>query len=275
MATTVHGVPYPLASDNNDAAGDMQAIAEFLDERMFTPGDIKTSIRTTAQTGWAKVDGTTLSGAQSTYPALWAVAPTSWKSGSNLVLPQWCGGANGTVLRGAATDMTLGATISANTLQLAVANLPDHSHTVNISHTHTGASTQGESGHSHTINHGHNASTTGYEDVRHSHPPDLRTHFIVQTISGGYAANTAVMTGAAQPYGATNSAWTGPSTDHRHGFTVPSYTGSSGPSSGHSHQLNDIALGTTNKSTTQSGMTATAVDTKSRSGGVNFFIRLS
>ena len=46
-------------------------------------------------TGWIAM-GTTVSNAQSLYPELWAVAPTEWRSGSDLVLPN----PDGRLLRG-------------------------------------------------------------------------------------------------------------------------------------------------------------------------------
>jgi hypothetical protein len=49
-------------------------------------GTVRTTVRTTADDGWLLFNQTVLN-AQSIYPALWAVVPTGYKSGSSLVLP--------------------------------------------------------------------------------------------------------------------------------------------------------------------------------------------
>jgi hypothetical protein len=42
---------------------------------------------TTAPNGWVLIAGQTLINAEAEYPRLWAVSPSAWKSGSDLVLP--------------------------------------------------------------------------------------------------------------------------------------------------------------------------------------------
>ena len=54
-------------------------------------GDIQLTIRSTAPHGWAMCDGQTLTNAQTNYPELWSNANPSWRSGSNLILPDMRG----------------------------------------------------------------------------------------------------------------------------------------------------------------------------------------
>jgi microcystin-dependent protein len=157
-ATTENAIPYPLTSENNATVAAIQALAEFIDSRVYSAGDIKTSIRVTAEAGWALLNGQTLTGAQSSYPKLWAVAPTAWKSGSNLVLPNWN---DGYVMRGSAETggSALGASTGANTKTLSTAELASHTHGLSHSHTLTGSS-NGAGAHGHAINHDHAAATS-------------------------------------------------------------------------------------------------------------------
>ena len=112
--------------------------------KLLPAGTIAATIKSSADTGWLLLDGSTVTGAQSTYPALWAVAPTAWKSGSNLVLPSMAN----KMLFGQSTT-ALGASGGANSKTIAQANLPTHQHTINHGHAHTIAADQ--SGHTHTI----------------------------------------------------------------------------------------------------------------------------
>jgi hypothetical protein len=41
--------------------------------------------------GWLFLDGSTIVGGEFLFPALWAVAPVGWKSGSDIVLPTQAG----------------------------------------------------------------------------------------------------------------------------------------------------------------------------------------
>lgn len=236
-ATTTKGIPYPQSTDNNNVPADMQALAEYIDSRIHSAGDIKVSIRTTAETGWAKIDGSTITDAQSLYPDLWAVAPAAWKSGSNIVLPQWCGGSEGAVLRGAATDMTLGATTGANTLTLTTAQLPSHSH---------GAGTlSAVSGGAHT----HTVSGTAASNGAHTH-----TYENVDALGSGAAAGVA-------------------------GGTKGNDTEVTSSNGAHTHTVTGTAASGGSHTHTISGSTATegsgnAIDMKSKSAGVNFFIKL-
>lgn len=115
--------------------------------KLLPAGTIAATIKSSADVGWALM-GTTITNAQTDTPALWAVAPTSWRSGSNLVLPSMAN----KYLSGKGTSETLGAEGGSNTKTLAAANLPKHTHTLSA-HTHT------MNDHQHTINHNHGAET--------------------------------------------------------------------------------------------------------------------
>jgi hypothetical protein len=54
-------------------------------------GAIMETLWTTDPLGFLRLDGRTIVNGQTLYPALWAVAPGGWKSGSSLVLPTQAG----------------------------------------------------------------------------------------------------------------------------------------------------------------------------------------
>lgn len=250
-ATTTKGIPYPQSTDNNNVPADMQALAEYIDSRIHSAGDIKVSIRTTAETGWAKIDGSTITDAQSLYPDLWAVAPAAWKSGSNIVLPQWCGGSEGAVLRGAATDMTLGATTGANTLTLTTAQLPSHSHGAGTLSAVSGGA------HTHTINHDH-PSSQAYVVAENN-----ASTYLAKDVSG---YGTLIVgddgIGFDVPYANITSAST---SKYEVNVNLPNFTGTSGSSGSHTHTISG---------STDTEGSGNAIDMKSKSAGVNFFIKL-
>lgn len=97
----------------------------------FCPcGTIIEGVWTSAPSGFAFLNGQTLVNAQTDYPLAWAVFPTAWRSGSNLVLPNI---ADRTTL---ATNSTPGGLAGSNTHTIARANLPPHQH--DMSHQHSG-----------------------------------------------------------------------------------------------------------------------------------------
>lgn len=104
--------------------------ASFDDLAALVPaGTVRQTVNTAADTGWLLFNQTVV-GAQTLYPALWAVAPAAWKSGANLVLPNLAD----TVISGAGATAS-GATAGANTKTIASGNLPTHTHTGGA-HTH-------------------------------------------------------------------------------------------------------------------------------------------
>lgn len=58
---------------------------------LLPAGAIVETLWTTDPFGFLLLDGRTIVNGQTLYPALWAVAPVGWKSGSDLVLPTQVG----------------------------------------------------------------------------------------------------------------------------------------------------------------------------------------
>lgn len=92
-------------------------------------------VGTTAPTGWAVMDGSTITGGQTLYPSLWAVLPAVFKSGANIVLPDTRGRVS--VGRDSADAQfdNVGDTGGAKTVTLTTAQMPVHTHLQN-SHNH-------------------------------------------------------------------------------------------------------------------------------------------
>lgn len=65
-----------VAHDHNAAAS-----------ALLPAGAIVETLWTTDPLGFLLLDGRTIVGGEFLFPALWAVAPVGWKSGSDLVLP--------------------------------------------------------------------------------------------------------------------------------------------------------------------------------------------
>jgi microcystin-dependent protein len=85
-------------------------------------------VGTTAPTGWAVMDGSTITGGQTLYPSLWAVLPSVFKSGGNIVLPDTRGRvAVGRNPSDADFD-NVGDTGGAKTVTLSTAEMPSHGH---------------------------------------------------------------------------------------------------------------------------------------------------
>jgi hypothetical protein len=98
--------------------------ASFDDLQANTPaGTVRQTVNTAADPGWLLFNQTVV-GAQTLYPALWAVAPAAWKSGADLVLP-----AVADKVIAAAGATANGDSGGANTKVIASGNLPLHTHT--------------------------------------------------------------------------------------------------------------------------------------------------
>lgn len=93
-------------------------------------GMIVDYVGTTAPTGWAVMDGSTITNGQTLYPSLWAVLPSAFKSGANIVLPDTRGRVS--VGRNPSdTDFdNIGDTGGAKTVTLTTAEMPSHGHTL-------------------------------------------------------------------------------------------------------------------------------------------------
>jgi microcystin-dependent protein len=108
------------------------------------PGEIASFLVTAIPTGWLLCDGTTVTGAQTLYPDLWAVLPTASKSGADFITPDYRArspigadnyGVGSGGARGNLAGLIIGATTGANTKTIAATNMPTHAH--DMSHNHS------------------------------------------------------------------------------------------------------------------------------------------
>lgn len=202
------------------------------------PGDIKSTIRSSAQPGWLMLDGTSHLNANVEYPDLWAIVPAAWKSGTTLLLPNM----TDAVLMGGGVLGTLAGT---NSRTLVTANLPIHAHT--IAHTH-------EHVHTHTITHDH-ANTTATASGSHAHEVSMRANPDGTTAPAG-GQGTILGTG-----GTT-------STDgsHTHPVDIPTFTGSSGAAS-------DATTGGSSAANSGNAGSGTPLDITPKNLRVNYIIK--
>ena len=221
-------------------------------QEIWPAGSIRTTIAAAADPGWL-LFGQTVANAMSLYPALWAVAPAGWKSGSSLVIPSDvdCG------LRGSSTA-GLGQVSGTNVKTIATANLPVHAH---------------------AIDHDHAAVTSGNDNAEHTHSVDIWSSYVnVEHYHAGYAGQNNVMlygisgaglTGGGAPFGTGTTHWSnaaaanyptdpatalnhrhaingtsgGRSAVHQHGVDLPNFVGSSGNAgSGTALNVQDAAI---------------------------------
>jgi hypothetical protein len=122
-------------------------LATAVQNLLIPAGTIAATVKATADTGWQFM-GQTLTNAETLYPALFAAAPTSWRTGTvgtrNLVLPSMT---DRTLLQAGTT--TLGVTGGSATI--TEANLPAHVHTVNPPNTSVSIT---DPGHNHSVTNG-------------------------------------------------------------------------------------------------------------------------
>ena len=163
------------------AAVTVEKLASAVVNRLVPAGTVVATVSASADAGWLLLDGSTVTGAEASYPALWTVAPASWKSGSNLVLPDMAD----RVLSGSGAT-TLGATGGANTVTIGTANLPVHQHTIDHGHGHTITADQAQ--HRHSVD---PSGTVLISDPGHSHTSGV----VIRTNSGTFG-------GAASGHGA-------------------------------------------------------------------------
>ncbi len=91
-------------------------------------GMIADYIGTTAPSGWAVMDGSTITGGQTLYPSLWAVLPSAFKSGADIVLPDTRGRVSVGRNPSDADFDNVGDTGGAKTVTLTTAQMPSHTH---------------------------------------------------------------------------------------------------------------------------------------------------
>jgi microcystin-dependent protein len=190
-------------------------------ELVCPAGTIRTTIATVPEAGWLLFNQTVVS-ANVLYPYLWDKIPTSWKSGTSMVLPN----DDDLVLRLKASG--IGAVTGANTKTIATANLPAHAH--DMGHTHAAATTGNDS-----PDHAHGFSGTTSTTGDHRHQSAIWDVFIA-----GFNGSIGVeATGATVGYQLTkdflnntgdhahtySGTTGGRSVFHQHSFSTPAHTG--------------------------------------------------
>ena len=258
MPETYNGVTVPLSTDAADGpklAKDMvdtltnsTALVALL-AALIPAGTIRASITAADEVGWARM-GTTITNGQTLTPSLWAIVPVAWRSGANIVLPDWSN--RGLIGAGAIALNALGG---ANSRALVAANLPPHAH--GHAHVHDLAN------HQHDATHGHG---TGLTDVRgdHAHGWGALPVFYaagaegirLDLWDGGNDAGFYALAGGMPTDGA-----------HSHNVTIPTANISTGgPSVGNS--------GAASVTSTDNGPgTGAALDTTPASAGVIYKIK--
>lgn len=135
-STPVFGLPYPLETDQPDAATALEDLAlavEALQEKTQVPigGTIEWWSDTLPTQGvWLFLHGASVS--EGSYPALAAVYP-GWVSGGNINLPDTRGLLTKGAASGGSGGPAVGSTGGAATVSLATGNIPQFNPTVSIS----------------------------------------------------------------------------------------------------------------------------------------------
>jgi microcystin-dependent protein len=227
--------------------------------KLVPAGTIVATVATAADTGWLLLDGSTVAGAQSSYPALWAVAPTSWKSGSNLVLPSMAD----RVLAGQSAT-ALGASDGANTVTIGTTNLPTHVHSLN-NHAHS------LNNHTHGVTHDHASQNFTVSGTVAANTLDMVYDpgaYNSGYISGRDANNDGVIDGTTNTFGMALQK----TTDHTHGWSgsvdvnlSPISVTSDGPSPANT--------GNSSGDTGNGGFANTALNVRNAHVAVNFQIK--
>jgi hypothetical protein len=223
--TTTQGIPYPLSSENNNTPSAVQALAEFIDSRIWRPGDIRVTLDNGAvPTGWLAF-GQTIASGQTLHAALWAVLPASYKSGSSIVLP------DPTDAQLSAVLTNPGAVSGANSFALTLGQLPLHQHSVaqhfhDMTHGHTAVANT----------HTHYVSATTNMTGEHGHNFGAGATFPYMVLGGGVyglgAGGNVAVTGSWQTtgtQGGLHSHWFGVTSDgDTHNHTINGHSGNTG-----------------------------------------------
>ena len=223
--------------------------------KLLPAGTIAATIKSSADTGWLLLDGSTVASADSTYPALWAVVPASWQAGTSLVLPDM----SDKMLFGQSTT-TLGATGGANSKTIAEANLPTHTHT--ITHGHANTFQLSQTSHTHTVNPDNDTTSNPSVDVVHRKGDGYITSTGPGTSFRIPDMHEDPVTNGMQVY--TNTF------DHTHTIDLPSKT-SSGANA--NVTLSGSVTNNTTSSSGDGGFANTALDVVNAHLAVNFQIK--
>ena len=166
-------------------------------------GLITATIRSTPDTGFLFIDGSTITNGQTVHPELWNVIPDGWKSGGNIIFPD----ARGKMLVGDDAALTLGALVGSNSLLIGANNIPPHAHPIDHNHPSTSLSisdpghTHGQTAHGHTVAQDSSGAYVQYVTVA----AGGNYNALVLNGSGGYSLPMY----AIGNYGGINNAYTG------------------------------------------------------------------
>lgn len=214
-----------------------------------------------APSNFLLINGSTIINGQTLYPDLWAVIPASWKSGSNIVLPDGRGRTTvGAGTGSGLTARTLGAIGGAetHTLSATESGVPAHSHTLGThtygmqSHTHTFTSGVQSANHTHGMgshihgqpSHWHTVVMPGtygggvqrlVGDFAGGSGSSVAIPNLIAINPGGYSGEAyAASGGGDNTYGPSTDTTSGVSVDHTHSGTTagPSNNTTTGPTGG-------------------------------------------
>lgn len=187
-------------------------------------------------------------------------------------------------------DGQIGSTAGSDTANIAVTNLPGHTHGMQ-NHTHGIASHTHTMAHTHTINHDHgavNTNTTGNHthslsgststNGDHSHSASLGNNANVQ--SGRFAASNSGQSATTNTNSAGNHSHTIGGTantagNHYHSVDLPNFTGTSGGSSAGSTGGTALTSGGPSNNTTTSTGDGTALNVRNSSHYYAFWKRVA
>lgn len=225
--------------------------------QLIMVGEIRSTIAAAAPTGWLLMNGQAVSSADTLFPALWAVAPSAWKAGTTLNLPNMAQ----RFLTGAGSGgVAVGDQGGSNTATIAAANLPPHQHTIDHDHGSVGTTTQSVN-HTHSIAHDHGNVAT---DSQGSHTHDGAVRPDTHTGPDGGLTNIGVP-------GATQATITLAAGAHTHNVDLPFFFGNSSVESlSHAHTVD---LPNFTGSSGNGPGTGTALPTAPAFVAVNYIIR--
>jgi len=123
--------------------GVFESLGKYIDGVVCPAGTVRMGVSLVAEDGWIIMTGQTVTNGQFIYPKLWEKIPSDWQSGNNIVFPDFRNRFPINVAAGAA-ETDIGNLIGSHSSSLSVANLPSHTHGVNIAsgtesalHVHT------------------------------------------------------------------------------------------------------------------------------------------
>jgi microcystin-dependent protein len=131
----------------------------YIDTTVCPAGTVRMSISFVIEDGWLEFAGQTIVGGQTLYPSLWDKIPSDWKSGADIIFPDFRNRFPISLAAGQ-IETDIGNLIGSHTSSLSVANLPSHTHGINF--------------------------VSGVENQAHNHSPGSGANFLnFQAFAGG------------------------------------------------------------------------------------------